>query len=92
MEMARELNCRVSLQNEVNLVCSKHKHFQNPCKNWHVPQHQLGILRQQLRDMRERWSLYNKKMLSALRKSKEKEIHSILEAIEDCTAEDEKGK
>ena len=42
--------------------------------------------------MRGRWNMKKPKMLSALKKVQGKEIHGILETIEECSAEDENGK
>ena len=41
--------------------------------------------------MRERWSLNKPKILAALKKCQSRKIQSILERVEDSTAEDERG-
>lgn len=44
-----------------------------------------------IKDMRGKWNLNKPKMLSALKKSRGKEINRIFATIEDCPVEDEKG-
>ncbi|XP_046848577.1 uncharacterized protein LOC124442079 [Xenia sp. Carnegie-2017] len=44
-----------------------------------------------VQDMKERWNLHKYKMLSAIKKTKQKNVSSILEELEDCPVEDEKG-
>ena len=44
-----------------------------------------------LKDMKERWNVNKSKILSALKKSKVKQVHGILELSDDCVTEDEKG-
>ncbi|XP_046863504.1 uncharacterized protein LOC124457270 [Xenia sp. Carnegie-2017] len=43
-----------------------------------------------VQDMKERWNLNKYKMLSVIKKTKQKNISSILEELEDCPVEDEK--
>ncbi|XP_046848560.1 uncharacterized protein LOC124442069 isoform X2 [Xenia sp. Carnegie-2017] len=43
-----------------------------------------------VQDMKERWNLHKYKMLSAIKKTKQKNVSSILEELEDCPVEDEK--
>ena len=43
------------------------------------------------KEMKECWNLNKQKILSALKKSKVKEVHDILEVMDDCLIEDEKG-
>jgi hypothetical protein len=45
-----------------------------------------------VKDMRGRWNVNKQKILSALKKSQNREIHGILASIDDfSTAEDERG-
>ena len=43
------------------------------------------------KEMKECWNLNKQKILSALKKLKVKEVYDILEVMEDCLTEDEKG-
>ncbi|XP_046848478.1 uncharacterized protein LOC124442027 isoform X2 [Xenia sp. Carnegie-2017] len=43
-----------------------------------------------VQDMKERWNLHRYKMLSVIKKTKQKNVSSILEELEDCPVEDEK--
>jgi hypothetical protein len=45
-----------------------------------------------VKDMKECWNINKPKVLSALKKSKMKEVHDILELMKDCATEDEKGE
>ena len=51
----------------------------------------FGKTRGNERRERERWNLTKQKTLAALKKCQTRKIHSILENIEDSTAEDERG-
>ena len=42
--------------------------------------------------MKECWNINKPKVLSALKKSKMKEVDDILELMEDCATKDEKGE
>jgi hypothetical protein len=44
-----------------------------------------------VKDMKECWIINKPRVISALKKSKMKEVHDILELVEDCATEDEKG-
>lgn len=44
-----------------------------------------------VKDIRSTWELKKPQLLSALKKSRSKEVHSILSALEDGAAVDEKG-
>ncbi|XP_046864307.1 uncharacterized protein LOC124458307 isoform X2 [Xenia sp. Carnegie-2017] len=43
-----------------------------------------------VQDMKEQWNLHKYKMLSAIKKTKQKNVSSIHEELEDCPVEDEK--
>jgi hypothetical protein len=45
-----------------------------------------------VKDMKECWNINKPKVLSALKKSKMKEVDDILELMEDCATKDEKGE
>ena len=44
------------------------------------------------KDMKECWNVNKPKVLSAIKKTKVKEVHDILEELENCATEDEKGE